>query len=351
VASDHTGATQAISFRNVLAGHLPLTFSDDRGGLEDLLPAAVPDVLVLSRLTSARGADLVDWARARNVPLVFHIDDDLLDVPAELGQEKSAHYRDPARLMHLRHNMDASDLVYASTGPLAERLRGHGITSPILPGRIYCSVDAGSIREPMPTSSPTIGYMGTGGHAGDLSLVLPVIEQLMDAMPSLRFELFGSIPTPDGLTRFGARVRHHPPVRDYDQFVARLRAMGWWIGIAPLEDHPFNRCKADTKWVEYSLAGMAVVASDLPVYHRACADGAGFLARTQDDWMRHLMRLLSEPALRSATIATAHRRLAADYAHAALRRQALEVFAAARQKRTEHDAGRSSLMNADAGPL
>lgn len=335
VVSDQIGATQAISFRNPLADALDVTFADcSRGaGLPQLLPANIPDVLVLSRLTSGLGRPLIDWARDREVPVVFHIDDDLLDVPEALGKAKTARYRDPALLRDLRINLDASDIVYASTAPLAERLRGHGIATPVVAGEIYCSVNPVRIEPSLPSALPVMGYMGTAGNVADLDLVLPAIIRLLEEVPSLQFELFGTIPMPPALERFAGRVRHHPPLSDYDMFLHRLRTLGWWVGIAPLVDHPFNRCKADTKWVEYTLAGVAVVAQDQQVYHRACSDGAGRLAAKVEDWSTEIRALLSHRAAREATIAAARAKLGTTYTHKVLREQILGVFAQAQTAR------------------
>ncbi len=43
---------------------------------------------------------------------------------------------------------------------------------------------------------------------------------------------------------------------------------------------------------------MAVVASDLPVYERACADGAGMLADGEDAWYAALNTLIRDGARR-----------------------------------------------------
>jgi len=121
-------------------------------------------------------------------------------------------------------------------------------------------------------------------------------------------------------------------MKDYAGFLQRLRALGWWVGLAPLEDHAFNRCKADTKWVEYTLAGTAAVAADLPVYHRACADGAGLLAASGAGagWEAQVGRLLASRRLRDATLARARERLAARYGHAELGAQVLAMVERAR---------------------
>lgn len=286
-----------------------------------------PCLLILSRVTSDSGRQWIDSARSAGIPVVFHIDDDLLAVPASLGAAKFNAYNNPERLAALRENIEASDLVYVSTPELEKRFRRHGIKAPIFAGNIYCSVPPAEVGALLPPASgPVIGYMGTGGHSADLAMVLPAICHAMDAIPTLQFEVFGTIAMPGELLRFGRRVRHLPPVQDYSNFIPFLRSLGWWVGLAPLEDNEFNRCKADTKWVEYSLAGMAVVASDLPVYRNACAGGAGILAFAADDWERAMSDLVLRPALRASMIENAQAKLRRHYGHDRLRAQVIEVM-------------------------
>ena len=63
--------------------HLP-----DRGGIEKAFGDHGPHVLVLSRYTSELGLDWIRLSREAGIPVVFHIDDDLLAVPASLGEAK-----------------------------------------------------------------------------------------------------------------------------------------------------------------------------------------------------------------------------------------------------------------------
>src|SRR5947209_2858188 len=108
--------------------------------------------------------------------------------------------------------------------------------------------------------------------------------------------------------------------------MSSLRSLGWWVGLAPLEDNSFNRCKADTKWVEYSAAGIPVVASDLPVYHGAAAGGAAVLADTAKSWNEALLTLLRRPDLRRDQVAIAQEKLRRSYTHDRVRRQVTSVF-------------------------
>lgn len=339
------GATQVISFGQPFDprdGPAPalVTFETDYPDADQVRIAFerhLPDVVILSRCTTARGLDWVGLARDAGLPVLFHIDDDLLAVPQSLGEAKYRSYNDPARLAALRSNIEACDLLYASTPALAKRLMEHEIGVPVIAGDVYCSIapaDIGALKGP--ASGPVIGYMGTSGHAADLAMILPAIEAVMDAVPSLQFEVFGTIKSPPQLARFGRRVRHLAPVASYADFVPFLRSIGWWVGLAPLEDNVFNRCKADTKWVEYSLAGMAVVASDLPVYEPACSNGAGLVCRTIDEWREAIMSLIFDAELRQATIAAAQEKLGAQYSHQRLQQQVLDVIDRARSIGSHH---------------
>ena len=73
------------------------------------------------------------------------------------------------------------------------------------------------------------------------------------------------------------------------------------------------------------LLGLAVVATDLPVYHRACADGAGLLAADEQEWYEALRALIMNKDLRSDTVSAARGRISAMYSRDALRRQLLSI--------------------------
>lgn len=337
VVCDTVGATQQISFAQPLAdsiatGHIALAMVGhdptwtDPVVCQTLWEDHQADILILSRYTSGLAQGLIDAARRSGKPVVFHIDDDLLHVPESLGRSKFEHYNAPERLAALRADMEASDFVYASTAPLAAALVSAGITTPVVAGDIYCSMDPKSLPKSRPATGPVIGYMATGGHGADLDRVLPAVRRLMHEIPDLRFETFGTIGATQSLSEFGSRVGHHRGVPNYSLFLARLNELGWWVGIAPLEDTPFNRCKADTKWVEYTYAGAAVVAADLPVYHRACADGAGLLAENEQAWYEALRALVLNKDLRSGVVSAARSRLSSSYSRDALCRQLLDIL-------------------------
>jgi hypothetical protein len=102
-----------------------------------------------------------------------------------------------------------------------------------------------------------------------------------------------------GLNRIG------PPPQaggSYPGFVDWLTSVQprWHIGLAPLLDTTFNHSKSPIKTMDYAAMGLAVLASDVPVYQGSLADGpAGQLVKNDHHaWFSALDWLVREQTLR-----------------------------------------------------
>jgi len=302
--------------------------------IDRTLTGFAPDALLFCRYSGPFGLELVAWARRHGVPIIYHIDDDLLSVPKEFGEHKHAFHNAPNRLAAVRSLLSGSDLVYASTERLRQRLLVYGPSLPIVAGPINCSGRV--IRKAAERPAETIGYTGFD-HFDDLMMILPAITTLLDRHPALSFELFGTIPIPDELARFGGRVRSIEPVRDYEAFLQRLSERQWDVGICPLTPSEFNLTKSDNKWVEYTSVGTAVIASGNMIYDECCADGCGVLAHNPEEWSSGLERLVNNDSERVGMVARAQRKLETAYGIAKHQHQILDVIELARERAVEGD--------------
>lgn len=163
----------------------------------------------------------------------------------------------------------------------------------------------------------------------ELSALVPVIAKALQRYPALRFELFGSMTMPDELAVFGDRVKATAPISDYDAFVAEFRSLTWDIGLCPLHKTPFNIVKADTKWVDYTSIGAAVIASRHTAYDACCSDGCGILVESSEDWERAIDMLVCDVDARYAQVKAAQAKLRSQYSQERLTGQVLEMFDAA----------------------
>jgi len=336
VFADSFGPTQAISFIEGLAraragGQAAVriveeqAFGEDAGARGADLARVVaeahvertdPTAVVLSRFGHAAAYQgIVAAARARGLPVVMHIDDDQFELPVTTGVDRYRTVRHPRRTHTLHRALTEADLVIATTPGLADRLSrraGHGRIG-------WLDHGAGGEprpRRPKPAGAPVvIGYMGSASHGPDLQMVIPALNAVAADIPNVRLELFGSIARtadPDLLPK--GTVLRNPVAGDYRSFRDALAELEWDIGLAPLHATPYNVCKTPTKWAEYAEAGIAALASDMPVYRPMIeADAAAPAGPAPEQWTAALRRLVASPALRETLVRNADALLTARF--------------------------------------
>ena len=267
---------------------------------------------------------MLELAKQNGISCLYHIDDDLLSIPQDIGHEKYKYHNHPNRLDSVRLLLDHSDLVYASTLKLGQHLSSLLIKAPITVGSVYCS--GRIINKAAYKPAYKIGYMASADHAHNLTQVIGSLVRLLRKHPNVSFEFFGSISIPTELAEFDERIRHAPKIDNYDEFLQRFAAYQWDIGICPLNPIHFNMMKANTKWVEYTSVGAAVVASKGTVYDECCSEGCGLLASTEDEWFDALDLLIRDSDARYQQIVRAQEKLVNEFSIETLREQVLNVF-------------------------
>jgi len=136
-----------------------------------------------------------------------------------------------------------------------------------------------------------IGWVAGGEHYADLEQI-PVAEAirgLLEAHPHVRLLTVGV-----RLPIDSERYRHvlGVPFRELMKVIGGID-----IGIAPLADTPFNRCRSDIKLKEYAAGGAAWLASPVGPY-RALGERQGGMLVGDDGWYAALDTLISKPRLR-----------------------------------------------------
>lgn len=287
-----------------------------------------PTLVVITRYALPFGPEILDFFKSKNIPVIYHIDDDLLHIPDSLGEEIQKRQGAIDVVNARKYLLQHCDLIYASTEYLAKLLGERFPQQKIFHG-IYASFIDGLAekRKPKNETDPiTIGYMGSKGHQQDLSLVEDALVTLMDEYPTLRFEVFGTIKMPAKLERFGNRIASHKVNKDYYGFLEHLVSLGWDIGLAPLEEVEFNYCKAPTKYIEYTSAGIPVVATDICVYKNAAPIADGIILVPNSDWSKGLTSVIPEKTLRTTLVSTAQRHCVKKYSKTNLITQLNQVI-------------------------
>jgi hypothetical protein len=269
-----------------------------------------PHALLLSRFAGAETGAVIAAARLHAVPTITHLDDYLLEVPADLGPGKLRHHMRPERIAALTQSLTEADLLYISTEPLAARVRRAGFTTPIVVSALQSCADPDELAPPVPPepNAVRIGYQGTRSHVHDLQMIAPALVSVLRKRPHATLDLFGTIEAPPELLALGPQLRRIPPTPDYTSFLERLRERRWHIGLGPLRPIEFNTFRTYTKWTEYAIAGAPMLASDCAAYRPVAHNGAVCLV-ADNDWEEALLAAIDNAEARHSWINAAQDKL------------------------------------------
>lgn len=260
---------------------------------------------------------LVEHALRCGVAVILDADDPYFFGPdCGVEEDYAPHHAIMRRLCGMAH------VVTVTTAALKVELAPYARAITVLPNVVDL---AHSPRRPGAHARLRLGWSGGPTHQLDLAAFLPAVRTLQ-AQVDLDFVLFGlfdrdiadtvrrartmsateraAIPALAAFGRLadaleGVRFEHHPSV-PFADFPARLAALDLDIGVCPLEDTRFNRCRSAVKFYQYAAAGTLTVASDVTAYRRECNLLA---ANSPDAWVDALLPLARDPGLRAQRLA------------------------------------------------
>lgn len=201
----------------------------------------------------------------------------------------------------IRECIRRSDGVLVSTDNIAEEvcnLRGSGDFIGVIPNAIDFTLRDWSKPAPrheLLRDKIVIGWLGGDRPLTDFQSVHWSLREVLVDNPKCILAIAGS---PDQTRKILSYLRIPPgravifppvPFDEYPQLVSQFD-----IGLAPIADTRFNRCKSDLKLLEYGAWGMPYVASNVAPYsryHRGTSGTGGYLASKPLEWKLALERL------------------------------------------------------------
>ena len=264
--------------------------------------------VLVCRSLGERWLSWLESARELPARIVYLIDDDIaaaLDTP---GLPRP--YR--RRLKHIAHAqqprlLSLCDEVVCCSEALAIRMReAHGRVS-VLPPPLLTRLPDLSHHEQAPMRT---GYYGTRAHLDDIAFIAPALQDLHDADPDVTIEIMLGAHLPATLRGLPRVATPAPqPWSKFRHFMSRRRIH---VGLAPLLDTPFNRCKSHVKFLDIAAMGGVGVYSRRSPYGDIVEHGVDGLLidDSPSAWRTALIELVKNP--RSAyTMAQAAARKAA----------------------------------------
>jgi hypothetical protein len=220
--------------------------------------AASADLLVLYQSVDLDMLPVIADRRRRGLKTLVEYNDNFYAPQAWSPVAKA--WSSPLVWQIYEHLMDAADAVLC-TGPGLHEVFAQRLP----PSRIHI-LENQLPFVPAPRPEPTanellggprtlrLGWAGSLGHMADLLSVVPLLRELVQELPELRIHLMGNqaIPGLVNLPKERLRFTGWGSMHEYYEFWRSVD-----LGIAPLIDTPYNRCRSDIKAVEMAGLGVA----------------------------------------------------------------------------------------------
>jgi glycosyltransferase involved in cell wall biosynthesis len=253
------------------------------------------DTVVFLRNTSLRAYRLMNRAKQAGKQTVYSIDDHFLHLPPNRGF--GAAMKEPERRATFIQFLTNAQLVRVGSPFFAEHIRAS------FNRRVVCieaGVDFAWIDQAdasPPKDEIVIGYEGSVKE-DDFTEVIPALKQVLKQYGRrVRMEFHNYIPE---ALEGHRRVKLLPGGYEYRAYLHVLASSGWSIGLAPLRDTLYNRCKSNNKYREYSACSIAGIYSDIPTYSDCVSHRETGLLVPHDTegWLQGLQTLIENDRLR-----------------------------------------------------
>lgn len=257
------------------------------------------DAVVGCRVAKPDPTKMWQYLKAEtSTKLVLDLDDDYFHI--DRSNAEAVRVWDRAMLGRLAANMALADLVTCCSEPLAAVLRDYAADVRVIPNGLPAQL-LGRPRDYLAEGRRlSVGWAGTSSTVADLPEAVRALNRISTYRRpgGVQVRIVGIGPEHAmsvGLKGRGVGALGWVP--NVDQY---LQAVGEWdVWCAPYRDTAFNRAKFPTKWLESSVLGIPLIASDIEPYRRVIRHGEnGFLVRYEHEWGRYLKLLTDDPELR-----------------------------------------------------
>ena len=163
-----------------------------------------------------------------------------------------------------------------------------------------------------PSDKIRIGWVTSSSHLNEIWMVKNIFNRLFKKYgDKILFVQLGDIVELQKVFNKDQMEFHR--FIDISVYPLKLASLNLDIGIAPLVDDEFNSCKSSLKWSEYASMKVPTVCSDMQPYSCIEEGKTGFLAKTEDDFVEKISRLIDDETLRREVGQNAYDKNFKDY--------------------------------------
>lgn len=256
---------------------------------------------------------LSTWAGIRdffNIPFVVDTDDNV-GATRPFNPGYRGYHPGSEALLWNKKTMQTADAITVSTENLKNVHAKDNKNIYVLPN----CVDIREWNHPKPKHEEIrIGCLLSSSHHEDALLLVDPLIAVLTKYPNAHFyytNIFDYIFSPLKL-KFPDQL-HPIPWINLKTWPKQILEYSFDIGLAPLVDNFFNRAKSQLRYMEYSAAKMATVASPVEPYKIITPGKNGFLASNKDEWIKYISLLIEDSKTREKIQNNAYRFIAQEY--------------------------------------
>ncbi len=226
------------------------------------------DVVVIQRATEPREADLLAWLVDQAIPVIYDIDELLVDPPEHLPATAEVQ----AKASWVRHMLGLANVVTASSPRLVAHLSLFARSLHLVPD--HAPVEHADRARHEDTGPATLVIAATCPQ--DLT-VLGDALRIINADPGPSVETFAKPEIADCLEGAGLSCRRWVPTsrgRDLQTLSSLVNP----IGLVPQDASTFSACRSAVQYLELACAGIPSICSARPPF-------ADVIRQGHDGWL------------------------------------------------------------------
>ncbi len=287
------------------------------------------DILVMIRPNNAFAWHVAKAARAGGRFVITMCDDDLLHLP-------KSHPDLPWQRKGLIKALKQSNVVMSSSRYLLDEMSPYTTEKRKAFADTFVKSDELLIRDYKNEKNDIITLVYAAGNQHEINFeryVLPGLKKVAaKTNRNLSITFISVHPQCGDLDRFmDVSYVQSMPLAEYRQYMKEKK---FDIGLSPLEDNDFTRCKYYNKYLEYSLSGVMGIYSNVEPYSFVIRDGYnGLLADNNDDaWEEKLTAAIEDAEMRHTCARNAQQHIENNFSRSVIMERVFSEIPEFREK-------------------
>ena len=249
------------------------------------------DIAVLQGCVDKEGIAYLYYLQQEKGLKIIVDQDDMIEI--EEDNPLAPTHKQKDFLPIIKKTLEIADMVTTTNEYLAKKLAEYNKNVVVLPN--YMLQERWEVEKYYTNygDKVRIGWVGAISHAKDLEYLKEVVKEVQSKRKNVEFIFVGDPRAKDLLDNQNIEVMLGVP---FELYPSKLAGLNFDIGLAPLIDNEFARCKSYIKVLEYGINNTCVVASNTLPYQEF-KDYIS-LCDTKEDFVNSIIELVDNKELR-----------------------------------------------------